>query len=123
MRSLLAFLALSLAFAAATTLGWWAVPATAALWGALLPSVSRPALVAALAAAFGWAGWLVLDGIAGNSAFGVLAGRLSALTHLPAVVLVALTLGFAGLLAWSAAVAGWVLGTKYFGAPARRKTA
>jgi hypothetical protein len=109
-RSLLGFLLLTLAFAAAAALGWWAIPATAALWGALRPSVGRPALVAALAAALAWAGWLLVDGIAGNSAFGLLTARLSALMQLPVVALVALTLGFAALLAWSAAVVGGVQG-------------
>lgn len=104
MRSLLAFLALTLAFAAASFLGWWAVPATAALWGALRPSLRRPALVAALAAALAWSGWLLVDAISGNGSFGVLAGRLSALMELPPFALVVLTLAFAALLAWSAAV-------------------
>jgi hypothetical protein len=104
LRGLLGFVVLTLAFAAATSLGWWAVPATAALWGALLPSVRRPALVAALAAALAWAGWLLVDGISGSGAFGILATRLSILMHLPSVALVVLTLGFAAVLAWSAAV-------------------
>ena len=103
MRSLLAFLALTLAFAASTALGWWAVPATAALWGALRPSQRRPALAAALAAALAWAGWLLVDAFTGNGAFGVLAARLSALMSLPVVALVVLTLAFAAVLAWSAA--------------------
>lgn len=111
MRSLLAFLALTLAFAAGSMLGWWAVPATAALWGALRPSQGRPALVAALAAALAWAGWLLVDAISGEGAFGVLAVRLSALMSLPAFVLVVLALAFAALLAWSsAAVAGAITG-------------
>lgn len=104
LRGLTAFLVLTLAFAAATILGWWAVPATAALWGALLPSVRRPALAAAVAAALAWVGWLLVDGIAGSGAFGVLTTRLSILMHLPAVALVVLTLAFAAVLAWSSAV-------------------
>jgi hypothetical protein len=115
-RSLLGFVALTLAFAAGTLIGWWMVPATAALWGALRPSIGRPAFVAALASALAWACWLVVDVIVGNGTFGVLAARLAGVMQVPAVGLVALTLVFAGLLAWSAAVLGlgtgyWVLGT------------
>lgn len=112
MRSLFGFLALTLAFAAGALIGWWMVPATAALWGALGPSTSRPAFVAALAAGLAWAGWLVVDVIGGNGTFGVLAARLAGVMQLPAVGLVALTLAFAGLLAWSAAVL--VLGARYW---------
>ena len=103
MRGVLGFLMLTLAFAASSALGWWAVPATAALWGAMRPSVGRPAIQAALAAALAWAGWLVADGLSGNGAFGVLSARLSSLMQLPAIALVALTLAFAAILAWSAA--------------------
>ena len=103
MRSLLGFLALTLAFAVGTLIGWWMVPAAAALWGALRPSTSRPAFVAALAAALAWSCWLVADMIGGNGTFGVLAPRLAGVMQLSAIVLVVLTLGFAALLAWSAA--------------------
>lgn len=94
------------------------VPATAALWGALRPSTSRPALIAALAAALAWACWLVIDVIGGNGTFGVLTTRLAGVMQLPAVGLVTLTLAFAALLALSAAVLGlgaryWVLGARY----------
>lgn len=110
-RGALAFLVLVLAFAVGSILGWWAVPATAALWGALRPSVTRPALQAALAAALAWAGWLVADGIAGKGVFGVLAARLSSLMSIPSFGLVVLTLVFAAILAWSsAAFAGAVAG-------------
>ncbi len=113
MRGFLGFLMLTLAFAASSVLGWWAVPATGALWGALRPSVNRPALQAALAAALAWAGWLVADGLSGNGAFGVLSARLSSLMQLPAIALVALTLAFAAILAWSAAaIAGAVVGRR-----------
>jgi len=79
------------------------VPATAALWGALRPSTSRPAFVAALAAVLAWGCWLVVDVIDGHGTFGVLAARLAGVMQIPAVGLVTLTLAFAGLLGWSAA--------------------
>ena len=107
MRSRFGFLALTLAFAAGALIGWSMVPATAALWGALLPSTRRPAFVAALAAALAWASWLLIDVIVGHGTFGVLAARLASVMQLPAAGLVAVTLAFAALLAWStAAVAG-----------------
>lgn len=106
MRGVLAFLVLTLAFAAGSILGWWAVPATAALGGALRPSVRYPAFQAALAAALAWAGWLVADGITGGGTLGVLMARLSALMELPAFALVTITLAFPAILAWSAAVVG-----------------
>ena len=103
MRNFLAFLALAAAFALAAWLGWWALPAVAALWGALRPAVWRPMLSAALAAAAGWGGWLLLDAVQGHGALGRLGGRLGAVMQVPYPLLLLLTLLFAALLAWSAA--------------------
>jgi len=103
MRSFLGFVALALAFALAAWLGWWALPAVAALWGALRPGVWRPMLSAALAAMAGWGGWLALDALQGHGALKRLGNLLAPVMHAPYPLLLLLTLLFAGLLAWSAA--------------------
>ena len=114
MRQASAFLVLTLAFGAASMLGWWAIPATAALWGMLRPINRRPALFAAGAAALAWAAWLLADAISPRGDFSGLAVRLGGIFSLPAPVLIALTVLFATLLAGSAAyVAGAI-------APARK---
>ena len=103
----MAFLLLTLAFAAASLLGWWAIPAAAALWGFLRPVARRPALVAAGAAALAWSGWLLVDALSPRGDFGGLATRLAGIFSLPAPALLAVTVLFAALLAGSAAyVAG-----------------
>lgn len=106
MRQAAAFLVLSLAFAAASILGWWAIPATAALWGLLRPIARRPALFAAAAAALAWSGWLLVDGLSPRGDFSGLATRLAGIFSLPAPALLAVTVLFAALLAGSAAYVG-----------------
>lgn len=107
MRGAAAFLLLTLAFAAASVLGWWAIPATAALWGILRPVARRPARFAAAAAALAWTAWLLVDATSPRGDFSGLAGRLGGIFSLPAPVLLAVTVLFAALLAGSAAyVAG-----------------
>ncbi|HJR35330.1 MAG TPA: hypothetical protein VJ817_10300 [Gemmatimonadales bacterium] len=103
MRQAAAFLVLTLAFAVASVLGWWAIPATAALWGLLRPIARRPAPVAAAAAALAWTGWLLVDGLSPRGDFGGLATRLAGIFSLPAPALLAITIVFAALLAGSAA--------------------
>ena len=103
MRPVLGFFALVAAFALASWLGWWAVPAVAALWGMLRPGTWRPILSAALAAALGWGLWLLLDAVRGHGALGRLGGRVASVMHAPFPALILGTLVFAGLLAWSAA--------------------
>jgi hypothetical protein len=102
-RQAAAFLLLTLAFAAASVLGWWAIPATAALWGILHPIARRPALFAAAAAALAWSGWLLADGLSPRGDFSGLAVRLGGIFSLPAPALVVITIVFAALLAGSAA--------------------
>jgi hypothetical protein len=97
------FLALVAAFALALWLGWWTVPAVAALWGLLRPAVWRPILSAALAATLGTGFWLLVDGLAGSGAVTRLGSRLAGVLHLPFALLLLLTLLFPTLLAWSAA--------------------
>lgn len=103
MRQAAAFLVLTIAFAAASLLGWWAIPATAALWGMLRPIARRPALFAAAAAALAWTGWLLADAISTRGDFSSLAGRLGGIFSLPAPALLVITVLFAALLAGIAA--------------------
>jgi hypothetical protein len=113
-RQAAAFLVLTLAFAVASVLDWWAIPATAALWGILRPIARRPALFAAAAAALAWSAWLLVDAISPRGDFSGLATRLAGIFSLPAPVLLAVTVIFAALLAGTAAyVAGAI-------APARK---
>jgi hypothetical protein len=96
---------LGVAFAAGTLyVGWWSVPVIALAWGWLVGPARRPATRAAVGAALAWAGFLVHDAVRGPA--GRLARTLGALMHLPAVVLVGLTVLFPVILAWSAAVVG-----------------
>jgi hypothetical protein len=113
-RQAAAFLVLTLAFAAASVLGWWAIPATAAFWGILRPVARRPALVAAAAAALAWTGWLLVDALSPRGDFSGLATRLAGIFSLPSPALVAITIVFAALLAGSAAYLAVAI------APARR---
>ena len=103
MRRAAAFLLLTLAFAAASVLGWWAIPATAALWGFLRPISRRPAFFAAAAAALAWSGWLLLDALSPRGDFLGLAVRLAELLTLPAPGLLAITILYAALMAGCAA--------------------
>ena len=107
---------LAAAFALGTwALGWWAVPALAALWGAggalLNQGPTGPtragrhaALEAALAALVAWGAILAVA--AARAPLGALADRLGGIMRLPAAALVLLTLVFPALLAWSAAALG-----------------
>jgi len=113
MRQAAGFWLLTLAFAAASALGWWAVPATAALFGILRPVARRPALFAAASAAIAWSGWLLADGLSSRGDFSALAVRLGGIFSLPAPALPAITVIFAALLAGSAAyVAGAIAPTR-----------
>jgi hypothetical protein len=114
MRHAAGFWLLTLAFAAASALGWWAIPATAALWGALRPIARRPGLYAAVAAALAWSGWLLVDAISPRGDFTALAVRLGGIFSLPAPALLAVTVLFAALLAGIAAYVALSL------APARK---
>lgn len=108
---LLVVLLLAASFAASTALfGWLAVPLVAlatALLGAVTPAARAgrdgrisPALLAA-SASLGWAALLAID--AARGPLWPLAERLGLVLGVPAVVLTVATVGFAALLAWSAA--------------------
>ena len=96
---------LGAAFAAGTLyVGWWSVPAIALAWGWLVGPTRRPATRAAAGVALAWMGFLAHDAMRGPA--GRLARTLGALMHLPAVVVVVVTVLFAVILAWSAALVG-----------------
>ena len=78
--------------------GWWAVPALAAAWQLLRPT--HPAWVAALGASAAWGGLLALQPWLPLAR---LVARLSAVFHLPPGGVLVVVLGYAWLLAWSAA--------------------
>jgi hypothetical protein len=104
-----ALLLLILAFAAASWIGWWMVPITALLWGALRPPFPRPAATASLAAGAAALGWLVVSAVLGGVSFSRLNQRLAELLAVPAPVLLAVAVLVPALLAWSAAAVGAVL--------------
>ena len=111
-RQVAAFLVLTLAFAAASVLGWWAIPATAALWGILRPVARRPALFAAASAALAWAGWLLVDALSARGDFSGLATRMAGILALPAPALIVITIVFAALLAGTAAYLAGAMGRR-----------
>jgi hypothetical protein len=66
--SALRTLLLAVLFALGTVLlGWWAVPAVAAVWGILERRTPRPGLTAAAAGAAAWGGYLAIMGLGGAS--------------------------------------------------------
>jgi hypothetical protein len=102
-RSLARLILLAAAFALATAaFGWWTVPLVAALWGLMAGTLRRASLTSTLAAALGWGillGWGAMHGPVVE-----LARKLGGVMQLPPLVLVAATIVFPALLAWSATV-------------------
>ena len=94
-----ALLVVTIALATAA-LGWWAVPLIGAAYGATRPS-GRPSMLAASAAAIGWALLLALTATQGP--VGELSTKLADYLGLPALALFILALVFPALLAGSAA--------------------
>lgn len=96
---------LAAAFAAGTWyFGWWTVPLLALVWGLRVGPTRWPAMRAAVAAAIAWCGLLLYDHLKGPAwHLALLLGRVM---HLPAVVLLGVTVGLACVLAWSAATVG-----------------
>ena len=94
--------------AATWLLGWWGVPLVAAIVGAVLCTRRGIAGVTALAAVIAWSVLILVDGASGR--FGALARVVAGTLTLPASVLLAVTLLFSALLAWSAAALGVEIG-------------
>lgn len=101
-RLLLRAIVVAIAFAAATAVGWWGVPAAAAIFGVITWRDRGGPIVAGLAAILAWGGILIWDAMSGptNRVAATLGGVL--LVH-PVAVYV-LTLAFAGLLAICSAI-------------------
>ncbi len=96
---------LAAAFAGGTwCFGWWAVPVLAFAWGLRVGPSRWPAMRSAAAAAAAWCGLLMYDHVKGPA--WRLARVLGAVMHLPALVLLGVTIGFVLVLAWSAATVG-----------------
>lgn len=119
----LGLLGTTLAFALTTwLLGWWAVPAIAALvvlvfgrWDGLPPAPSDVALGAVL----GWALLLALQARAAG--FGALLAALGGILRVGSVGVLLVTLLFAGLLAWgTAALVAGLFGRRFV--PVRGRT-
>ena len=88
--------------------GWWGVPLVAAVAGVLLCTRRGIAGLVALAAVIAWSLLILVDATSGR--FGALARVVGGTLTLPAGALLAVTLLFAALLAWSAAAVGVEIG-------------
>jgi hypothetical protein len=108
LRAMVKFLLLTEAFAVATyALGWWAVPLLAFAWAAFVDTRSRPVFFATLCATAAWCGVLLLD--AARGPVDVVAARFGGVVGFRPIVLIATTIVFATLLAWSASSVGSAL--------------
>jgi hypothetical protein len=94
--------------AATWVVGWWGVPLVAAIVGVVLCTRRGIAGASALAAVIAWSVLILMDGASGR--FGALARAVAGTLTLPASVLLAVTLLFSALLAWSAAALGAEIG-------------
>ena len=95
----------ALAVAALTwLLGWWGVVVAATVAGAILWRRRGVSWLVALAAIVAWSALILMDSVRGR--FATLASSLGRVMGVPAPMLIAVTLLFAALLAWSAAVLG-----------------
>ena len=104
-RPIVKFVLITEGFAVATfALGWWIVPVFAFILGMTLDRERGPVRYAALCAAAGWLSLLLLD--AARGPLFILATKFGGVMKMPPFVLIALTLIFPALLAWSAATIG-----------------
>ncbi len=98
------FVLLTEAFAVVTfAVGWWGVPVLAFIWG-LAEGSARSTRFSAVCAAAGWGSLLLLD--AARGPVGVVATRFGGAMGLPSFALIAITLIFPALLAWSGSTVG-----------------
>lgn len=104
LRSTVKFLLLTEAFAVATyAFGWWTVPLLAFAWAAFVHT-RRPVLFATICAASAWAAMLLLD--AARGPVNMVGARFGGILGVPSIALIAITILFAALLAWSASFVG-----------------
>lgn len=104
-KKVIDIIVLGVAFAAGTLfVGWWSIPVIALTWGWLVGPKRRPAVRAAAGAVLAWAAFLAHDAVRGPA--GRLARTLGELMHLSAIVVIGVTVLFAVILAWSAAIVG-----------------
>lgn len=98
MSRLAEVIGLASAMAVATVVaGWWVVPVLGALWG-----LWRGPLAAGIAAMLAWGA--LLGWQASRGPVGALGEQAGAALSLPSAALPVITVAFAGLLAWSAAL-------------------
>lgn len=114
---LIVLLVSAVATAAMTwVVGWWGVVLAAIVVGAVQWRRRGIAWLTALSAVAAWSALLVFDAASGR--FGALSGALAGVMRVPAAALVVVTLLFAALLAWGAAVIGSEAGKGLRGAAA-----
>jgi hypothetical protein len=111
-RAIVKFLLLSEAFAVATyAFGWWAIALLALICGLVMNREGRPVYYATICAAAGWLSLLLLD--AARGPLGEVAVRFAGVMGFPPAALIATTLLFPALLAWSASSVGTVIRAKF----------
>jgi len=117
LRVIIKFVFIAEAFAVATyAVGWWAVPLVALLCGLVITLDGRPVVYATVCAVAGWLMLLLLD--AARGPLGEVAARFGGVMGFPPAALVATTLLFPALLAWSASSIGAALRKKIVREPA-----
>jgi hypothetical protein len=84
--------------------GWWGIALGSLVIGFAYGELRGIARITAFATVVAWSILLLADAIGGR--FGALASAISGVLRIPSTGLVAITLLFAALLAWSAAVIG-----------------
>jgi hypothetical protein len=102
--TLLRILILAVVMALGTVLvSWWVIPLAGAVYGVVARATTRPALVAALAAAVAWGGYLSILAFSG-APVGAFAGDLARAMSLPGWAPHIATMVFPAVLAGSAAL-------------------
>lgn len=101
-RLILRTLVVAVAFAAATAIGWWAVPLAAAIFGAMTAHDRAGPVVAALGAIVAWGAILLWTATQGP--VHTVAVTLGGILQTRPIAVYVLTLAFAGLLALCSAI-------------------
>lgn len=108
--SFLRFLILAIVIALGTVLvNWWVVPVLGLVYGLVSRSTRRPGMLAALAAAVAWAGYLMIVAFGGGEV-GAFGGALGRSMGLPSWGPYLATMTFPALLAGPASYIGARLG-------------